>query len=372
MSSARIEVIDAGLAVAIQDLGRTGFRRLGVPLSGALDPALLALANALAGNDPGAAALEVPLVGPTLAVRSGTVRFALAGPIGATVQGAGEGSEASKPQVVAPWSTVTLGVGDVIKIGAVGKVDQAQRLALGYVAVSGGIGVPLVLGSRSTYARAALGGFNGRALAAGDELTCANATGDARGATPGGDSALELRGAAPFAHEGGPIRLVAGPQTENFEGVAFELLESEAFSVSRDSDRMGLRLSGPKLQHSALGPDIASDGVTPGAIQVPADGQPIVLMADCQTVGGYPKIATVIRADLPRLAHFRPGDFLRFRLVTLAEAGEARMALARRLAQWILRIAPFCASGSLDEAALYGCNLVSGMVRADASEDDAQ
>ena len=352
---AQIEVVQAGLAVAIQDRGRFGLRRLGVPLSGAADPVLLALANALAGNDAGAAALEVPLSGPTLAVRSGTVRFALAGPIGATVQGAAaDGADALR--AVAPWSTVTLAAGETLAVGAVAAPSAQNRLAIAYVAVAGGIDVAPVLGSRSTYARALLGGVNGRALAAGDLLPCADF---ARA------QVQERRGPAPFAHADAPIRVIAGPQSENFEPAALQTLAGADFSVSRDSDRMGLRLSGPRLPHGALGADIASDGVTPGAIQVPADGQPIVLMADCQTVGGYPKIATVIRADLPRLAHLRPGATVRFQLVSLAQASAARRDLAEQIAAWVGRIAPFSADGHIDEAALYAGNLVSGMVRAD-------
>ena len=361
--SARIEVVEPGLAVALQDRGRFGWRRLGVPVSGALDGALLSIANALAGGAPDAdaAAFEVLLQGPTLAVQAGRVRFALAGPIAAVVVRAD-----GRTQRIAAWSTATLAAGDLIRIGAVAASGAANAdhnaappLALAYIGVSGGVQVPMVLDSRSTYARAALGGIEGHSLQAGDRLECGSvAAADER----------ERRGARAFAHAGGPIGVLSGPQADHFTQTAFDVLFGTAYTAQRDSDRMGLRLSGARLVHSALGPDIASDGVTPGAIQVPADGQPIVLLADCQTVGGYPKIATVQRADLARLAHVRPGNLVRFAGVTAQQAAAARRQLAARIAGWCAAIELFQPEGSLDEAALYRCNLVSGVVRDDSAD----
>ena len=363
MTPAQIEVVEAGLAVALQDRGRFGWRRLGVPVSGALDPALLTIANALAGGSPDsdAAAFEVLLQGPTLAVQSGRVRFALAGPIHAVVRRA-DGSS----HKVAAWSTATLAAGDTIRIGSIAAApalpkadDAAAPLALAYVGVSGGLQVPPVLDSRSTYARASLGGVDGRALRVGDRLAC--------GSVPDTDL-LERRGTRAFSHASGPIGVLPGPQDDHFAQAAFDALFNTPYTAQRDSDRMGLRLAGAPLEHSALGPDIASDGVTPGVIQVPADGQPIVLLADCQTVGGYPKIATVQRADLARLAHVRPGVHVRFAEQTVQQAAAARLQLARRIADWCAAIELFQPEGGLDEAALYGCNLVSGMVRGDLSD----
>ncbi|MFC5520422.1 biotin-dependent carboxyltransferase family protein [Polaromonas jejuensis] len=349
--SAQLEVVESGLAVAVQDRGRFGYRRLGVPVSGALDPSLLAAANALLGNAADAAALEILLTGPALKVRAGRVRLSLAGEIGAKLQTA-----QGKLLPVEPWCTVTLGPGDTIRFGAV-AAPKAGGPGIAYVGISGGVEVPAMLASRSTYARAALGGVHGRAIAVGDLLPC-------RGIA--GDTLLEFRGPGPLVYAGGPIRVVPGPQADHFSDEALQAFFSQPFTVTRDSDRMGMRLEGPALRHSALGADIASDGVTPGAIQVPANGQPIILMADCQTVGGYPKIATVIRADLPRLAHARPGAQLRFQRVSLAEAAAARAAQAQQLALWVSRIASFRPPGVIDEAVLYGGNLVSGMIRADA------
>lgn len=348
--SAQFEVVDAGLVVALQDRGRFGYRQLGVPVSGALDASLLAAANALAGNAADAAAFEILLTGPTLKVRAGRVRFSLAGELDARVQGA-----QGKALRIEPWSTVTLGAGDTIRIGAV-AAPKPGGLGIAYVGIGGGVEVAPVLASRSTYARAALGGLHGRAIAAGDLLPCRGIAGEAL---------LEFRAPVPWGHAQGPIRVVPGPQADHFTDAALQAFYSQPFTVTRDSDRMGMRLEGPALTHGALGADIASDGVTPGAIQVPANGQPIILMADCQTVGGYPKIATVIRADLARLAHVRPGTLLHFQSVSLAEATAARAAQAQQLALWIGRIARFHPPGVFDEAALYGGNLVSGMIRAE-------
>lgn len=343
-ASAALEVVEPGLAVTVQDRGRFGYRDIGVPVSGALDPVLLAAANALAGNGPDAAGLEVVMSGPALKAASGTVRVALAGDMGGRVVRA-------RGQVlgVAPWSTATLAPGDSIQVGAVTR-------GVGYVAVSGGVAVAEELGSRSTYRRAALGGVQGRPVAVGDRLPCGEAQ---------GDPWLERCSPVPLAHEDGPIRVILGPQQEHFTAAAVEAFLSQPFTVSRDMDRMGMRLEGVQLTHNALGAEIVSDGVVPGSIQVPANGQPIILMADCQTSGGYPKVATVIRADLPRLGHARPGTVLRFASVSQVEAAAARHALAHRLAQWVGGLESFRPPGFIDETTLYGGNLISGMVRGD-------
>lgn len=340
-----LEVVEAGLGNCIQDAGRPGYRSIGVPLSGAADRILLACANRLVGNDPGHAAIEVNLVGPRLKAASGIVRVGLVGNVSAHVTGV-NGSAAD----IAAWRTTTLFPGDVIAIGA--------ARAPAYVAVCGGFRVPRQLGSRSTYARAGIGGVAGRALALGDSLPCGEVA---------GDPWLDFCAAAPFVHEKGPIRVIPGPQGDHFEPAAFDALFGAEFTVSRDVDRMGMRLDGPALRHRAdKGADIVSDGVVPGAIQVPADGRAIVLLADAQTVGGYAKIATVITADLPRLAHLAPGASLRFASASLAAARDARRAQADALAAWYERITSSRPPGVIDEAALVSENLISGMIDAQA------
>ena len=342
--SAIVEVVDAGLAVTIQDRGRTGYRNIGVPVSGAIDPGLMAAANALLGNTAGSAVLEVCLGGPSLKAVSGTVRIALTGDLSAQVLNV-RGSLLK----VMPWQTATLFPGDVIRIGGLAH-------GVGYVGISGGFQVALQLGSRSTYLRAGIGGVNGRALGVGDRLKCAPVS---------GDPWLEYCGTLPWKVAPGPIRVLPGPQDDYFTAEALATFLATPYQVTRDMDRMGIRLDGAKLCHNEKGAEIVSDGVVPGSIQVPANGQPIVLMADCQTSGGYPKIGTVIRADLPRLAHLRPGDEIRFTAVDHVQAAAALRDQAQQLARWRQGIGSFRPPGVIDEAALYGGNLISGAVRGD-------
>ncbi len=342
--SATVEVVEAGLAVTIQDRGRTGYRNIGVPVSGALDPGLMAAANALLGNAADAAVLEVCLGGPALKALSGTVRIALAGELSAQVV-----NSRGRLLTVLPWQTATLFPGDVIRIGGVAH-------GVGYVGISGGFQVAPQLGSRSTYLRAAIGGVDGHALTVGDRLHCELVS---------GDPWLESCGALPWAQEDGPIRVMLGPQDDYFTEASLQAFLGTPYRATREMDRMGIRLDGEKLIHNERGAEIVSDGVAPGSIQVPANGQPIVLMADCQTSGGYPKIATVIRADLCRLAHVRPGDEIRFAAVDHAQALAALRQQAQNLGRWVAAIASFRPPGVVDEAALYGGNLISGAVRGD-------
>jgi 5-oxoprolinase (ATP-hydrolysing) subunit C len=342
--SAILEVIDGGVAVTVQDRGRPGFRSIGVPVSGALDPVYLAAANALLGNEPGAAALEVMVRGPSLKVLRGEVRLVLIGALSAKVH-----CVRGLRFQVEPQTTATLFPGDVIQIGT-------PATGVSYAAFYGGVEVEPVLGSRSTYMRAALGGLNGRALAAGDWIPC----GVFRG-----DPFQEVKNPQVFVHEDGPIRVMLGPQDDHFTTKAIDDFLNGEFIVTRDMDRMGMRLDGTRLEHNEKGAEIVSDGVVPGSIQVPAGGHPILLLADCQTSGGYPKIATVIQSDLPRLAHVRPGMTLRFRSVSAEHAAAARRAGACQLRAWIANITPFRAPGDINEEALRSGNLISGAVGGD-------
>ncbi|MDO8788064.1 MAG: biotin-dependent carboxyltransferase family protein [Sulfuritalea sp.] len=334
-----IEILDCPLPVSLQDAGRPGYRHLGVPLSGALDVEWLAIANALAGNPPETAALEMHLLGPRLRART-LVTIALAGEFSARIEdAAGQSREAGN------WRSHVLAAGEILVTGSL-------RSGIGYLAVNGGFDLPVVLGSRSTYARAGLGGIDGRSLQAGDCI-----------GVGAGDTALSLRLPQPPRPPSGPLRVMAGPQREYFTDSAWAHFISDEFTVSRAADRMGLRLDGPCLDHDpAHGADIVSDAVTPGVIQVPGDGRPIVLLADCQTVGGYPKIATVIAADLPRLGHALPGDTLRFIEISLDLALAARREAAATLAQCIASMVPERAGFDLD--ALYTANLIDGVIHA--------
>lgn len=334
-----IEVLAAPLPASIQDLGRPGYRHIGMPLSGALDPEWMCIANALVGNPPSAAVLEMRLLGPRLRAL-GHVAIALGGEFSAVME-----TRDGARRAAANWCGHLLAPGETLDLGAL-------RSGIGYLAVSGGFGVEPVLGSRSTYARAGIGGLAGRSLVAGDRLEVGPA---ATSIVLGLKQAPEL--------EAGPIRVIAGPQREHFSDGAWRDFLGAEFTVTRDADRMGLRLAGPRLEHlPALGADIVSDAVTPGAIQVPGDGNPIVLLADCQTVGGYPKIATVIGADLRRLGHALPGQQLRFAEVTVDDALDARRAAKAALAQCIAAMLPVPREFNLD--ALYGANLIDGVIDA--------
>ena len=323
-------VIDPGMAVAVQDAGRFGLRRFGVPLAGALDPILLACANALLGNSSEAAGLELLVSGPTLAADQGSVAIALAGDV--TVQRiAADGTTTS----VKPWTAIVLASGEQLKIGP-------PRRGIAYLAVSGGIQSAPMLGSRSTYRRAGLGGF----LEKSGDLPCS---------APGA-----LHQGKEWRWEDGPIRVLPGPQDDHFPAESLEALEGAQFTIGPASDRMGLRLSGPVLAHNVKGAEIPTDGVVPGVIQVPGDGQPIILLADGQTTGGYAKIATVISADLPRLGHLRPGDQVRFQRVTRTEARQALKERQTSFDRWCANLSG--AAGEIDQEALYRANLISGVI----------
>lgn len=332
-----IEILDAPLPASFQDGGRPGYRHLGVPLSGALDAGWLAIANALAGNPPATAALEIRLRGPRLRATRPLV-LALAGEFSARIEDAG-----GQSRPAGNWRSLALAESEILDTGFL-------RSGIGYLAVHGGFDLPTVLGSRSTYARAGLGGLDGRGIRTGDRIGV--------GAAPA-PTLLRLPHAPSLAD--GPLRVIPGPQRDYFTDAAWDRFLNAEFSVSREADRMGLRLDGPRLEHTR-GADIISDAVAPGALQVPGDGRPIVLLADCQTVGGYPKIATVIGADLPRLGHALPGQTLRFAAATLAEALAARRTAADALAQCIASLVPERDGFDLD--ALYHANLIDGVIDA--------
>jgi allophanate hydrolase len=324
----------------VQDLGRIGYQHIGVPVSGALDGFGLRLANALVGNSQGTAALEILASGPTFEIAADTVRVALVG------TGASIGIRGEKPRVIAAGQSVTVRRGDVLQI-ALGR-----QSACCYLAVAGGIAVPRILGSASTYVRAALGGLHGRALQHHDVVPLAIGSAPERG---------ELRAPAPPPVPADqPIRVVLGPQHKCFREEALATLLGAEFRVSKDADRMGMRLDGPALRHRR-GWDITSDAIVTGSIQVPGSGQPIVLLADHQTTGGYPKIATVISADLPALGRCRPGDPLRFVSVELEEAEAMCREAEREFAKLVAALEPLPNGNRLDIGLLYGENLISGV-----------
>jgi antagonist of KipI len=293
------------MLTTVQDLGRVGYRAAGVPLSGAMDAVALRAANRLVGNPEGAAALEITLLGPELEFVQETL---------VAVQGA-------------EFEGVPMGEARLMRAGDRLKFGRCLRGCRTYLAVAGGIDVSPVLGSRSTYLRGAFGGFQGRALRPGDLI------GRGQGLVRGQVDKIAvdkidppLRGInfinlSPFPTGTGEppvpasIRAVRGAQGDDFGGALF----GAEFKVTPQSDRMGLRLAGPKLE-GRMRRELISGAVVPGTVQVPPDGQPIVLMADAQILGGYPQAAHVVTADLPLLAQLKPGDTLRFSEITLEEA----------------------------------------------------
>lgn len=336
-----LRVIAPGARSLVQDLGFRRARSQGVPTAGVLDRDALFLVNALLANPPDTEVLELALTSPELQAEEGPLRIATGGGLRGTIVGA-DGDERMLPE----WTATTL------RPGARLRLDPPARGATALLGVGGGLDLAPVMDSRSTLLRAGLGGVHGRALVAGDRL---------RPRHPGGHGEGGLTFSAPPRAASGPLRVVPGPQDDRFAEAAWEAFTGEAFEVTAQSDRMGMRLAGTALGHAGEGgADIISDGAVPGAIQVPGNGQPIILLADAQTTGGYTKIASVIGADLPRLAQCVPGDALRFAVVSVAEAEAA----ARQRAGELRRIASaiVAAASGLDERVLHRENLVGGVV----------
>jgi KipI family sensor histidine kinase inhibitor len=321
---AAIEVLSAGTHTTIQDQGRRGWRAIGVAGGGAADADALALANALVGNAIDAAGLEVVLRGPRLRLLR-NCRVAWLGAAEASVRCAGTEIPRGRPAFVPAGAELDVGA---LRVGL--------RL---WLALSGGIDVPRVLGSRSTDLRAGFGGRGGRALAVGDRLQLGDpAAGGgeapehelAERLLPGG----AILGSVPARDTVTELRVLAGAHLDHLDGASRQALAATVWRVGRDSDRMGLRLDGPGLRLSGLG-ELPSAAVLPGTLQLPPDGRPVVLGVDSQTLGGYPRIAHVLSSDLARLAQLGPGATLRFVLVDaaagLAANRAAAIAQARRL-----------------------------------------
>jgi 5-oxoprolinase (ATP-hydrolysing) subunit C len=288
----KLTIAAIGPASSVQDGGRYGAQRYGLVPSGAMDRLALAAANTLVGNAAFAAAIEIGPFGARFVAREGAVRVALAG-AARTADVAG--------RAVAVDSSVTLADGETLTLGF------ARGGSFSYLAIEGGIAGEPMFGSLAVNARAGLGSPYPRPLQAGDEFQAAAASG-----------ALERRIDLP-AIANGPIRVVLGPQDDEFSGAAIRLFLDSEWKISATSDRMGYRLDGPPIKH-LHGHNIVSDGTVNGSIQVPGNGAPIVLMPDRGTSGGYPKIATVISADFGRFAQIPAGTGFRFAAISMTEA----------------------------------------------------
>jgi len=292
-----IKIESPGLFTTVQDNGRYGYQRFGMPVSGAMDIFSLQLANLLAGNSTDCACLETTYTGPELLFTSmGAIAICGAdmGPL--------------KNGIPVPMNK-TIPVKNWDRLSFTGLRNGCRS----YISFAGGIDVPSVMGSRSTYLRARIGGFQGRALKAGDQLELGQIKGDIMIKEIPAENLPEY---LPVAE----LRIIRGPEIDQFDDKEIRSFLIAEYNVTDQSDRMGYRLSGEMIKHKAGRADIISAGISPGTIQIPGNGQPIILMADRQTTGGYTRIANIITADLQLAAQFKPGDKIRFREVTIEEA----------------------------------------------------
>jgi antagonist of KipI len=306
-------VVRAGFLTTVQDLGRTGFRQFGVSTSGALDPFGMRVANLLVANHEGEAGLEITFGGLQLQFQDERI-VAWCG---------GEFDVQTGSQTLLAGHVALLQAGGELKFG------RAQIGCRCWLAISGGIDVPMVLGSRSTDLRAEFGGFDGRALRDGDVIPLGPRLGSPIPATRISSWTAPHDWVSP-AKPNPILRFLRGMDWTRFNASTLQCLTSEPFTVSPDSDRMGVRLTGPELPR-ADNVDLISEAVAPGNVQVPPSGQPILLLGDCQTIGGYPKIAHVITVDLGIAAQVRAGDRVRFSEVSLGNAHQLLLQRERAL-----------------------------------------
>ena len=306
--AAAVHVRKAGLLTTIQDRGRWGFQAYGVPVAGAMDPVSHRIANAIVGNDAEAPTLEVTMVGPELQFEDDRLVAVAGAEFELTIDG----------------QAASCGRSFVVPCGATLRFGQRLTGARAYVAIAGGLDVPAALGSRSTHVVTGLGGLDGRPLRAGDRLPV--------GLHPGrlNRAGRAVPRIAQMPSGAMPIRVLPGPQLDRFVDGALQTLQSSPYTIGVASDRMAFRLEGPVLGHSR-GADIISDATPLGALQVPASGLPILLMADRQTTGGYPKLATVISADIGLAGQLGPGDRVLFVVCPLKEAVAALIEQERAL-----------------------------------------
>lgn len=292
-----MKFLTGGLLTTVQDAGRYGYQQFGVPVSGAMDLRALALGNLLVDNPVDEAALEVTLMGPQITFTAANVVALTGADLSATLNG----------RPMPRYRAVPVKNGDLLAFGAQVAGSRA------YLAVAGGFALDPVMGSRSTYLKAKMGGLEGRKIGKDDFIGF-------RAPKPGLPN-LALRTLPPQNYSGAAhlLRVIIGPQDDAFTKAGLETFLRETYTVTNQSDRMGCRLDGAIVEHVKDG-NIISDGISLGAVQVPSEGKPIVMLADRQTTGGYTKIANVITVDLPRITQSKPGDTVRFEAITIQEA----------------------------------------------------
>jgi antagonist of KipI len=310
-----IQVIHSGFFTTVQDGGRFGYQKAGVSVGGVMDSFASRLANLLVGNDPNEATLEITMNGPTLRFETDALIAICGGSFRCTLNG----------ESVSMWKPLVARSGDILSIGA------CQNGYRAYVAFAGGLNIPIVMNSRSTHVQAHIGGLHGRALKPGDVLPLRSNT----LTIPEGPIHWGIAFSARNYINGRIkiVRVVEGPEYHMFTEQSQERFFSSAYEVTTQSDRMGYRLQGQALERMT-NQEMVSEAVTFGTIQVPKNGQPIVLMADCQTTGGYPRIAQVIRIDLPILAQARPGDLIQFQKISWQETQRLYVEREQQLKRW--------------------------------------
>jgi len=317
--SSIIKVNKPGFLTTVQDLGRMGYQQFGMPVAGAMDQFSAQIANQLVGNEWSEATLEITMMGPELEF-IGEALIALTGAdLTPTING--------KPAPM--WQSFTVKTGDILSFKGMKKGSRS------YVAVAGGLEIPEIMGSKSTYLKGKLGGYEGRALKAGDSLKVKTIDSQIK-AFKGYYLPEKLR---PTYGNSYKIRVVLGPQDDYFTEEGIKTFFNSPYKITHEADRMGFRLDGPKIEHEK-GADIISDGIAFGAVQVPGHGSPIIMMADRQTTGGYAKIATVITPDIPLLSQAKTGDTIQFVKVNIEEAHELLRDYYKLLAEGVVKPAP--------------------------------
>ncbi|KHE67294.1 biotin-dependent carboxyltransferase family protein [Halobacillus sp. BBL2006] len=322
-----IHIVKAGLLTTIQDLGRYGYQKHGVIASGVMDSESHRIANLLVGNSPDLATMEITLMGPVIEFQDNALISICGGNLSPMING----------DSVPMWRPIFIKKGSELRFG---NPKQGFR---SYLAIAGGFDVPLIMESRSTYLRAEIGGYQGRALEKGDELNINHlsevsarllerleqACGKRSHLTTKWFVASEF---TPVIQSGETIRIIEGREYGQFTKESQKALTAEDFQIDSKSDRMGYRLNGPQLKRKKQ-VDMVSEAVAFGTIQVPAEGNPIVLLADRQTTGGYPKIAQVVSIDLPKVAQMKPGERIRFEMISLEKAQQLYLERERALDQ---------------------------------------
>ncbi|WP_085524291.1 biotin-dependent carboxyltransferase family protein [Tuberibacillus sp. Marseille-P3662] len=322
-----ININKPGLLTSIQDLGRHGLQKYGVIMSGVMDQMSHRIANLLVGNEENEATIEMTLLGPTLQFEMDSLIAICGGDLSPTIDG----------EPVRLWRSIFIKKGSELRLG------RCQSGCRAYLAVAGGYKISSVMGSQSTYLRAEIGGLKGRALQTGDQIHFGKPSnlstqimddlkthlGNQRFIETDWSVTSEL---IPIDKTPHPIRVMKGRQYHLFTRESQENLFSESFEITPQSDRMGYRLKGSKLHLESKG-DMISEAVSFGTIQVPAEGQPIVLLADRQTTGGYPKIGQVATVDLPYMAQLKPGDKVSFMEISLEAAQRLYLEQERKIQQ---------------------------------------